>query len=77
MPITWSQVRPGLDPSRYTIRTVPALIARSKAWEGYEDAARPVVKAIELLSKREAGGGRKGGRKSGSARGRSNHSARL
>jgi bifunctional non-homologous end joining protein LigD len=76
MPITWKQVRAGLDPSRFTLRTAPALIARSKAWEGYADAARPVVKAIELLSKRE----RKGGRKTpptSRGRGRSNHSARL
>src|SRR5581483_7631369 len=65
MPITWSQVRAGLDPSRVTIRTAPALIARSKAWEGYDEAARPVVKAIELLAKRQTGGG--GGRKTGSA----------
>jgi bifunctional non-homologous end joining protein LigD len=50
MPITWEQARPGLDPSRFTLRTAPGLIARSKAWYGYEDAARPVVRAIELLA---------------------------
>ncbi len=81
MPITWSQVRVGLDPSRFTIRTAPALIARSKAWEGYDEAARPVVKAIELLAKRQTGGGGgRGGRKAGSAsraRGRSGQSVRL
>ena len=60
MPITWDQVRPGLDPSRFNIRTVPGLLARSKAWEGYEDAARPIVKAVELLAqgqKKPAGQG--------------------
>jgi bifunctional non-homologous end joining protein LigD len=51
MPITWEEVRPSLDPSRFTLRTAPALIGRSKAWEGYEDAARPIVRAIELLAK--------------------------
>jgi bifunctional non-homologous end joining protein LigD len=50
MPVTWEQVRAGLDPSRFTIRTAPGLIARSKAWQGYDDAARPIVKAIELLA---------------------------
>ncbi len=50
MPITWDQVRTGLDPSRFTIRTVPGLLVRSKAWRGYEDAARPIVKAIERLA---------------------------
>jgi bifunctional non-homologous end joining protein LigD len=78
MPITWSQVRPGLDPSRFTLRTAPGLIARGKAWEGYDEAARPVVKAIELLAKRQSGGGGKGGRKTAArARGRNGQSVRL
>jgi bifunctional non-homologous end joining protein LigD len=59
MPITWDEVRPGLDPSRFTIRTAPALMARSKAWRGYEDAARSVVKAVELLAKGQKAGGAK------------------
>jgi len=78
MPITWKEVRPGLDPSRFTLRTAPALIARSKAWEGYDEAARPVVKAIELLAKRQSGAGGKGGRKATArTRGRAGHSVRL
>jgi bifunctional non-homologous end joining protein LigD len=51
MPITWEQVRAGLDPSRYTVLTAPGLLAKSKAWEGYDEAARPIVRAVELLSK--------------------------
>jgi len=51
MPITWEQVRAGLDPSRFTVLTAPGLLAKSKAWQGYEDAARPIVRAVELLSK--------------------------
>jgi bifunctional non-homologous end joining protein LigD len=51
MPLTWEQVRAGLDPSRYTVLTAPALLAKSKAWQGYEQAARPIVRAVELLSK--------------------------
>jgi bifunctional non-homologous end joining protein LigD len=51
MPITWEQVRVGLDPSRFTVLTVPALLERSKAWQGYDQAARPIVRAVELLSK--------------------------
>ncbi len=42
MPIRWSQVRAGLDPRRFTIRTVPALAAKGDAWEGYRDAERPL-----------------------------------
>jgi bifunctional non-homologous end joining protein LigD len=51
MPLTWEQVRAGLDPSRFTVLTAPGLLAKSKAWQGYEDAARPIVRAVELLSK--------------------------
>jgi bifunctional non-homologous end joining protein LigD len=51
MPLTWEQVRAGFDPSRFTVLTAPALLAKSKAWQGYDEAARPVVRAVELLSK--------------------------
>jgi len=51
MPLTWSQVKTGLDPKRYTVRTAPALIGKSKAWDGYADAARPLAAAIELLGR--------------------------
>jgi bifunctional non-homologous end joining protein LigD len=49
MPLTWSQVRAGLDPTRFTIRTAPALIAKSSAWTDYFDAARPLKAAIKRL----------------------------
>ena len=49
MPLTWAQVRGDLDPKRYTLRTVPALLKKSKAWDGYEDAAAPVRPAIKKL----------------------------
>ncbi len=40
MPLTWHQVRAGLDPSRYTIRTAPASLAKSRAWSQYDAAGR-------------------------------------
>ena len=49
MPLLWSQVKPGLDPSRYTVRSVPALIAKSRAWADYADAERPLSAAIARL----------------------------
>ncbi|HKU06250.1 MAG TPA: DNA ligase D [Bradyrhizobium sp.] len=49
MPLTWTQVRGDLDPKRYTIRTAPALLARSKAWDGYEDAAGSIKAAMKKL----------------------------
>jgi len=49
MPLTWAQVRGDLDPKRYTIRTVPALLSRSKAWDGYDDAASSIKSAMKKL----------------------------
>jgi bifunctional non-homologous end joining protein LigD len=42
MPLTWSQVKVGLDPMRFTIWTVPALLTKRDPWAGYEAAARPL-----------------------------------
>jgi bifunctional non-homologous end joining protein LigD len=50
MPLTWTQVRGDLDPKRYTLRTVPALLARTKAWEGYDDAAASIKAAMRKLA---------------------------
>jgi bifunctional non-homologous end joining protein LigD len=51
MPLTWTQVKADLDPKKFTIRTVPALIRKSKAWADYCDAERPWEPAIKLLGK--------------------------
>ncbi|HYS88326.1 MAG TPA: non-homologous end-joining DNA ligase, partial [Bradyrhizobium sp.] len=53
MPLTWAQVRGDLDPKRYTVRTVPALLAKTKAWEGYDDAASSIRAAIKKLGARK------------------------
>ena len=50
MPLTWSQTRGDLDPKRFTIRTVPALLKKTKAWEGYDEAASSVKAAIRKLA---------------------------
>jgi bifunctional non-homologous end joining protein LigD len=50
MPLTWTQLRGDLDPKRYTVRTVPALLAKTKAWEGYEDAASSIKAAMKKLA---------------------------
>jgi bifunctional non-homologous end joining protein LigD len=52
MPLTWAQVRDGLDPSRFSVGTAPALLARSKAWADYDDAARPLEPATRKLTTR-------------------------
>ena len=50
MPLTWSQVRKGLDPRKFTLRTARNLIARSKAWHGYDGAKRPLATALRKLT---------------------------
>jgi bifunctional non-homologous end joining protein LigD len=48
-PLTWSQVKKGLDPKRYTLRTAPALLAETAAWRDYDSAARPLREASRRL----------------------------
>jgi bifunctional non-homologous end joining protein LigD len=42
MPLNWSQLRSDLEPKRYTIRTARAALAKSKAWDDYATAQRPL-----------------------------------
>jgi bifunctional non-homologous end joining protein LigD len=49
MPLTWAQVKGDLDPKRYTVRTVPKLLAKTKAWEDYDAAATSIKPAIKKL----------------------------
>jgi bifunctional non-homologous end joining protein LigD len=51
MPVHWSQVRSGLDPLKYTIRTAPGLLSKNKPWEDYDDGARSLVNAIQTITK--------------------------
>jgi bifunctional non-homologous end joining protein LigD len=53
MPLTWTQVKGDLDPKRYTVRTVPALLAKTKAWEGYDEAASSIKGAIKKLGEKK------------------------
>jgi len=52
MPLTWAQVKSDLDPKRYTLRSAPKLLARSKAWEDYDDAASSIKAAITRLTEK-------------------------
>lgn len=49
MPVTWASARAGLDPARYTLRTVPALLRRADPWAGYAESAVPLATAIRRL----------------------------
>ena len=51
MPLRWSAVGSGLDPARFTLRTVPALLKRTKPWQDYAKAAQSLRAAIKLMAK--------------------------
>jgi bifunctional non-homologous end joining protein LigD len=55
MPLSWEQVKKRLDPARFTVRTAPALISRSSAWNEYCDAERRLEGAQKALAKAHAG----------------------
>jgi len=49
MPVTWAQVKGDLDPKRFTLRTVPALLAKTAAWKDYGQGERPLGEAVRRL----------------------------
>ena len=51
MPLNWTQVKADLDPKRFTLRTVPGLLAKSTAWKDYCDSQRLLEPAIKRLGK--------------------------
>lgn len=50
MPLSWSQVKKGLDPQKYTVRTAPPLVRKLIAWSDYCEAERPLAVAIDRLA---------------------------
>jgi bifunctional non-homologous end joining protein LigD len=46
MPIHWKDVKTGLDPARYTVRTGAAILRKSKPWCEYRQAARSLAAVI-------------------------------
>jgi len=55
MPLTWNQVKKGLDPKRFTVRTAPALIARSTAWKDYFKSDQPLFAVFRKVVARKKG----------------------
>ncbi|PBB65976.1 DNA ligase D [Mesorhizobium sp. WSM4312] len=51
MPLTWAQVKTDLDPKRFTLRTVPGLLAKSTAWKDYGDGHRPLEASLKRLAR--------------------------
>lgn len=51
MPLNWPQVKTGLDPKKFTIRTAPSLLKKNKPWATYARSATSLRSAIERLIK--------------------------
>src|SRR5580658_7267251 len=50
MPLEWRAVKKGLDPKRFTVRTAPALLARSRAWKDYAEAEKPLLPILKKFA---------------------------
>jgi bifunctional non-homologous end joining protein LigD len=51
MPVSWKDVKKGLDPKSFTVRTAPALLGKSKAWKDYEAGSRSLADAIKHITR--------------------------
>jgi bifunctional non-homologous end joining protein LigD len=49
MPLEWQQVTKRLEPARFTVRTVPALLKKSVVWADYDAAAKPLIQVLRKL----------------------------
>jgi bifunctional non-homologous end joining protein LigD len=47
MPVHWKDVKVGLEPTRYTVRSGAAILEKSKPWVEYAQAARSLASAIQ------------------------------
>ena len=50
MPLSWNQVKSGLEPMRFSLRTAPALLSRSRAWKDYREGERGPREALKRLT---------------------------
>lgn len=51
MPVSWTQVKNGLNPTKYTVRTVPARVKKLTVWDDYCDGQQSLAAAIKRLGK--------------------------
>ncbi len=50
MPLNWPELKAGLDPRRFTLRTAPMLLEKSKAWKDYDKSAQSLARAIQKVT---------------------------
>ncbi|HEY2678387.1 MAG TPA: DNA ligase D, partial [Steroidobacteraceae bacterium] len=51
MPISWREVKKGLDPKAFTVRTAPKILAKLAPWNDYAAGARSLAAAIKHITK--------------------------
>jgi bifunctional non-homologous end joining protein LigD len=51
MPIAWKDVKKGLAPQSFTVRTAPQLLGKIKPWKEYAEGARSLADAIKQLTR--------------------------
>jgi bifunctional non-homologous end joining protein LigD len=51
MPIGWGEVKKGLTPQKFTVRTAAALLRKTKPWKAYAEGARSLNDAIKQITK--------------------------
>ncbi|HEY0746879.1 MAG TPA: DNA ligase D, partial [Steroidobacteraceae bacterium] len=51
MPVEWRNVKKGLDPMAFTLRTAPKLLSKLKPWRNYGAGARPLADAIKRITR--------------------------
>ena len=51
MPLMWRDVKKGLEPKDFTVRSAPALLAKLKPWKDYAAGARSLADAIKKITR--------------------------
>ena len=51
VPLEWSQIKHGLEPSRFTIATSPALLRKADPWSALTKSARAIAPAMKKLAR--------------------------
>jgi bifunctional non-homologous end joining protein LigD len=51
MPIAWGEVKKGLAPQKFTVRTAASLLAKRNPWKDYAEGARSLTDAIKRITR--------------------------
>jgi bifunctional non-homologous end joining protein LigD len=51
MPLEWKDLKKGLDPKSFTVRTAPQRLGKSKPWQDYAAGARALTDAIKRVTR--------------------------